>query len=69
VTSSCLRRGDARSGPRRAELEVMASRAGCGGDGGGDGVVVVELALAVAGHQRKDPEVSIAHDGAALATG
>ncbi|MDX6705651.1 MAG: hypothetical protein QOK16_1207 [Solirubrobacteraceae bacterium] len=47
----------------------MASRAGCGGDGGGDGVVVIELALAVAGHQRKDAEVSIAHDGAALATG
>jgi hypothetical protein len=31
--------------------------------------VIIELALAVAGHQRKDPEVSIAQDGAAPATG
>ena len=28
-----------------------------------DGVVLVELALAVAGHHRKDPDVPVAHDG------
>jgi hypothetical protein len=43
----------------------VAPFTGCGVGDGGDGVVVVKLALAMAGHHREDPEVSVAHDGLA----
>lgn len=66
VASSCLRRGDSGSGSRRPSLEVVTPFGGRRIWCAVGGVVIVKLALTVPGHHRKDPDVSVAHDGFAL---
>lgn len=64
--ASCLRRGDSGPGSRRPSLEVVTAFGGCGIWCAVDGVVIVKLTLTVPGHHRKDPDVSVAHDGFSL---